>query len=316
MRAIKENNLALKAATCGDKASKEKKAGGDAKEAGKKIGDEMKKNIEAEVKKDVIKKTAAAGDANAAEKVNKPAAGTTPASALKPKPGAEPELKVPSSKMGKPPTEAAKPETKTAIEAEKKAAEDMAKKGLISQKKVQEIEKKLDEEIAKGKTGDAAKDPALVTKDGGKLDEINKAASGFMDKVKALNGGVDKTISNTCAMQAESIKAINEASTNFKAAVEALNKNTAQRAISDFKEDKDAALKSVQATGKPAEAKQKPTGLPGPEPAAKADAAAAAAPSGPAAGPQTITTTSGRKAVVTNAVVNGNKVEFDAAFEK
>ena len=84
-----------------------------------------------------------------------------------------------------------------------------------------------------------------MTKDGGKLDEVNQASAAFMNKVKALNGGVDKTISNTCAMQSASIKAINEASTNFKAAVEALNKNTAQRAITDFNEDKDAALKSV-----------------------------------------------------------------------
>ena len=75
-----------------------------------------------------------------------------------------------------------------------------------------------------------------------------------MEKVKALNGGVDKKVSNDCAMQAKSIEAINNASCNFKAAVEALDRNTAQRAISDFKDEQKNALASAQA-GQPAVAK-------------------------------------------------------------
>ena len=89
------------------KASKEKQAAaaaqgnkpGDAKDKGKAIGDQMKQKIQEKVKKEVIEKAAAAGDANAAAKVNNPVAGTTPAAALTPKPGSEPQLKVPSSKL-------------------------------------------------------------------------------------------------------------------------------------------------------------------------------------------------------------------------
>ena len=54
--------------------------------------------------------------------------------------------------------------------------------------------------------------PELASSGNAKLDEINKASASFMKKVPGLNGGVDRTITNNCAMQAQSIKAINGAS--------------------------------------------------------------------------------------------------------
>ena len=149
--------------------------------------------------------------------------------------------------------------------------------------------------------------PEQASSGNAKLDEINKASSSFMKKVAALNGGVDKTITNNCAMQAQSIKAINEASNNFKAAVEALDRNTAQRAINDYKEDQKAVEKAATAApAKAAAAPAKEAAAPAkaaPEAKAETKAAPDAAPGTP---PQEIITASGKKAVISNAVVKGN----------
>eukprot|EP00806_Schmidingerella_arcuata_P000859 Macronucleus_1775.p1 GENE.Macronucleus_1775~~Macronucleus_1775.p1 ORF type:complete len:266 (+),score=84.73 Macronucleus_1775:1-798(+) len=203
----------------------------------------------------------------------------------------------PKSDAEKPKSDAEKPKSdseKSKAELEKEAAVDMEKKGIITKEQREKAEKKLDEEIkSQPKTATGSKpDPSKKSDtsstgaeskpiSSGKLDEINSAAAGFMEKVKALNGGVDKTISDSCCMQAEQVKAINEASQNFKAAVDALNRSTADNAIINFK--------CSQKDG------EKPQGQ---------------------AAPIEIMTGSGKRAVVSNAVVRGDKVEFDAAFEK
>lgn len=157
-----------------------------------------------------------------------PLAGSTPASALTPstKTGGDDKRtksdasgKDGSSKTDKPKGDSGKPNSdseKSKAELEKEAAVDMEKKGIITKEQREKAEKKLDEEIkSQPKTATESKpDPSKKSDTSstgaeskpvspGKLDEINSAAAGFMEKVKALNGGVDKTISNSCSMQAE-----------------------------------------------------------------------------------------------------------------
>ena len=74
----------------------------------------------------------------------------------------------------------------------------------------------------------------------------------------------DEKLATVCKMQAESVQAINEASENFKKAVEALNKNTAARAINDFKDENKAVIKVKQ---EPASAPASPPKIAAPAPA-------------------------------------------------
>ena len=58
-----------------------------------------------------------------------------------------------------------------------------------------------------------------------------------MGKVADLNNK-NKTNHKIEAMQTDLHKAIHEAASNFKQATEALNRNSAMRAINDFKDEK------------------------------------------------------------------------------
>jgi len=73
-----------------------------------------------------------------------------------------------------------------------------------------------------------------------KLKEINTAAADFMGKIAALNNK-NKDNHKVQDMQKEVNVAIHEASANFKSAEAALNRNSAMRAINDFKDDKKKA---------------------------------------------------------------------------
>ena len=149
------------------------------------------------------------------------------------------------------------------------------------------IEEALDEDDKSKKpahTGAPRKYDGLVTTSPEKLEEVNKAAAGYMKKVAEMKGDSgksdekpDEKLATVCKMQADSVKAINEASENFKKAVEALNKNTAARAINDFKDEQQATIKVKQ---EPASAPASPpkTAAPAPAPVAAPAPAPVAAP--------------------------------------
>lgn len=159
------------------------------------------------------------------------------------------------------------------------------------------IEEALDEDDSPKKpstTGAPRNYTGLVTTSPEKLEEVNKAAAGYMKKVAEMKGDAgkpaekaaekpaekpaekaDEKLATVCKMQAESVQAINEASENFKKAVEALNKNTAARAINDFKDENKAVIKVKQ---EPASAPASPPKTAAPTPVAIPAPVAVAAP--------------------------------------
>ena len=155
------------------------------------------------------------------------------------------------------------------------------------------IEEALDEDDSPKKpstTGAPRNYAGLVTTSPEKLEEVNKAAAGYMKKVAEMKGDAgkpsekaaekpaekaDEKLATVCKMQADSVQAINEASENFKKAVEALNKNTAARAINDYKDENKAVIK----------VKQEPTSAPASPPKTAAPAAVATPAPAPVAAP-------------------------------